>query len=184
MLCNNVVFNACKNAELAFNDTAVCVSVLNDLLGEGYVVLVGVVRAVDHDGREAAVDAGLADLEVCAVVEVERKVNAAVLDSCLCESHEVSMLCVLTSACRNLQDNRGLFLCCSLGNRLDDFHVVDVECTDCIVAFVGLLKHLGSRNESHVFDLLKNYDTRRAEGPARAFDPRRSRKTLFFCITV
>ena len=35
MLCNYVVLNACENAKLTLNYNAVCVSVLNNLLGEG-----------------------------------------------------------------------------------------------------------------------------------------------------
>ena len=116
--------------------------VLNDLAGQRDVVLKGVMRTVDHDRGETAVDAGLADLEVCAVVEVEREVNTGILDRSLCQCNEVLMLCILSCACGNLQDNGGAQFFRRLGDRLDDLHVVDVECADGVTALVSLLEHL------------------------------------------
>ena len=80
MFCAYLVFNACKNAELAFYNYAVSVSVFNNLLCESDVVLISMMRAVYHNGREAAVDARLADFKVCAVVEVECEVDTAVFE--------------------------------------------------------------------------------------------------------
>ena len=74
MFSNNVIFNTCENAEFAFYNNAASVCVFNDLLGESDVVLEGVVRTVDHNGGETAVDAGFADFEICAVVKVESEV--------------------------------------------------------------------------------------------------------------
>ena len=150
MLCNNVVLNASENAKLTLNNNSALVSVLNYLLGEGNVVLEGVVRAVDHNRGEASVDASLADLEICAVVKVESEVNAAVLYCRLGESEKILVLCVLTCACRYLKDNGGFFLCRSLGDRLNDLHVVDVEGTDGVAACVGLLEHFSGCYESHI----------------------------------
>ena len=41
------------------------------------------------------------------MVEVECKVNAGILDRCLCQCDEVLVLCILSCACGNLQDNGG-----------------------------------------------------------------------------
>ncbi len=149
VLGHDVVLDAGENAQLTLDDHAVGVCVLHDLAGQGDVVLVGVVGAVDHDGGEAAVDAGLADLEVGAVIEVERQINAAVGNGGLRQSDEIRMLGVLTGTGRHLQDDGGLDLACGLGDGLNDLHVVDVECADGVAALVGLLEHLGGGNKSH-----------------------------------
>ena len=99
MLSNNVVLNACKNTELALNDNAVSMSVFNNLLGKCDVVLKAVMRAIDHNGGEAAVNAGFADIKICAVVKVKSKINAAVFNCRTCKSKKVSVLSILTCAC-------------------------------------------------------------------------------------
>ena len=58
-------------AELSFDDDAVVVRVLDDLLGDLDVLCEGLGGSVDHDGGEAAVDAGLAGFEVGAVVQMQ-----------------------------------------------------------------------------------------------------------------
>jgi hypothetical protein len=55
------------------------VGVLDDLPRELDVLLERVVRAVDHHRLEPGVDAGLAELERVAVVEVERELEVRVL---------------------------------------------------------------------------------------------------------
>ena len=45
----NFVFNACQYAELAFNCYVKLVSVLNNFLSQGNVLLVREVRTVDHN---------------------------------------------------------------------------------------------------------------------------------------
>ena len=149
MFCAYLVFNACKNAELAFYNYAVSVSVFNNLLCESDVVLISMVRAVYHNGREAAVDARLADFKVCAVVKVECEVDTAVFDSSLSESYKVSLLSVLSCACGNLKDNGGSQFARSFRDSLDYFHIVDVESADGIVTFVSLLEHLCCSNKCH-----------------------------------
>ena len=144
-----VVLNAGKTSELAFDHNTVSVSVFNDLLGNCNVVLEGVVRAVDHYGGETAVDARLADFEVCTVVEMKCKIDTGVGDSRLCQSHQVFMLCILAGTCGNLKDNGRLCLCGSLGYSLNDLHVVDVERADGITAGICFFEHFGSGNKSH-----------------------------------
>jgi len=113
-----------------------------------------VVRAVDHDRGEAAVDAGLADLEICAVVKVKREVNAAVLSRSLGQSHEVSVLCILARTCGDLKDHGRLLLSSRLGDRLNDLHVVDVERTNGILALVCLFEHFLCCYKCHFFTFL------------------------------
>ena len=153
MFCYNVIFNTCENAEFAFYYYAVSVCLFNDLLGESDVVFKGVVRTVDHNGGETAIDAGFADFEVCAVVKVESKVDTGVFNSSLSKSHEICVLCIFSCTCGNLKNNGRFFFSSSFGDRLNDFHVVDVESTDSVAAFVSLLEHLFCRNNSHLMFL-------------------------------
>ena len=152
-----VVLNACQLAKLTLYHHAVCVSIFHDLAGQCDVVLKGMVRAVDHDRSKAAVDASLADLEICAVVKVKGQVDIGIADRSLCQSHEIFVLCVLTCACGYLQDDGGLLFLSSLGDRLDNFHVVDVESADRVAAAVSLLKHFCGCNKCHFgFPPVKN----------------------------
>ena len=65
-----LVFNACQHAELSLNGYIVLMSILNDFLGEGNVLLVGQRRSIDHHARETEVHAALAQLEAITVVQV------------------------------------------------------------------------------------------------------------------
>ena len=141
-----VVLYARELAQLALNDHAVSVSVFNYLFGKGNVVLEGVLGAVDHNGGEAAVDAGLADIEICAVVKVKSEVNAAVLYCSLGKTEQVCGLCIFACAGRDLKDDGGFFLSRRLGYRLDYFHVVDVERADGVTALICLPEHFRGLN--------------------------------------
>ena len=55
-LVGNFIFDSGKNSELAFNGYIVGVGVLDDLLRQSDVFLIGKVRTVDHDGGESVVD--------------------------------------------------------------------------------------------------------------------------------
>ena len=58
-----LVLDAGQHAQFAFDRHVVLVSILDDLFREGYVLIVGERRTVDHHRREAHVDAALAQLE-------------------------------------------------------------------------------------------------------------------------
>jgi len=67
----DVFLDASEHAELGLDGEALGVGALDDALGNGDVLLEGVVRGVDHDrAKEAGVDAVVAGLLV-AVVEVD-----------------------------------------------------------------------------------------------------------------
>ena len=143
----NVVLNAGQSAQLSLNDYAVRMRVLNDLLGDLNVFVKRLAGAVDHNGGEAAVDAGLAGLEVRAVVKVQGDRNVrALLDGCLNHLHQVGVVGISARALGNLQNNRSVLLLAGLGDTLNDFHVVDVESADSVAAIISFLKHLGSSN--------------------------------------
>ena len=98
-------------------------------------------RAVDHNGRKSAVDAGLAQLKRIAVIEVQADRKSRFDDRCLDKLHQVRMICVFSGARGNLKNQRRVFFLRRLGDSLDDFHVVDVKGADCISAFIRLFKH-------------------------------------------
>ena len=151
MLCNNVVLNACENSELTLNYYAVSVRVLNYLLGKCDIILIRVVRSVDHYRGKSTVDARLADLKICAVVKVKREVYSAILYRSLCKCYEVLVLCILTCACRYLEDNRGLCLLCRLCDCLNYLHVVNIESAYCVSACIRLLEHFLCRYKCHCY---------------------------------
>jgi hypothetical protein len=67
----DVVLDAGQHSQFAFDGDVVLVGVLDDLAREFDVLLVGVVAAVDHDGAETGLDAGLGQLEGVAMVQVQ-----------------------------------------------------------------------------------------------------------------
>ena len=71
-------------------------------------------RTIDHDRSESAVDASLADLKISAVVKVKSKINARILDSSLSKRHQILLLSVLSRTGGNLKNNRRLSLSGSL----------------------------------------------------------------------
>ena len=128
--------------------------VLDDLLGQGDVVLELMLGAVDHDAGETAVHAGLAQLEGIAVIQMHADRQTRLDDGRLDQLHQVGVVGILAGACGNLQDQGSVLLFRSFGDALDDLHVVDVERADGIAVLVGVGKHGLGRNESHSKSLL------------------------------
>ena len=145
----DIVLDAGQTAELTLDNDTLGVGILNDLAGQSDVVLEGMLGTVDHNGGEAAVDAGLADLEVLTVVKVDADGQVGVLNGSLDELHQVNVLGVLAGAGGNLQDKSGVKLLGSLGDALDDLHVVDVESADGVAVGIGVLEHFFAGNQSH-----------------------------------
>ena len=113
----NVILYASQGAELSLDNNAVSVSVLYNLLGLLNVLVERTGGAVDHNGGETAVDAGLAGLEVRAVVQVQSDRNIRALDnSSLYHLNEVGVVCVSACALGYLQDYRSVLLLASLGD--------------------------------------------------------------------
>ena len=125
-------------------------SVLDNLTGQSDVLLEGLGGSINHNGGEAAIDAALAQLEGIAVVQVQHNGNIRILDyGSLNQLHQVGVVGISAGALGNLEDNGAMQLTGSLGDTLDDFHVVDVESTDCVAAIICLLEHLGRSNKCH-----------------------------------
>ena len=75
VVARDFVLYAGQHAQLAFDGDVVLVSVVGNLLGEGDVLFVGEVAAVNHYRRETGLDAALAQLEAVAVVEVQNNLG-------------------------------------------------------------------------------------------------------------
>ena len=119
-----------------------CVS--NNFLGALDVLFEVIVRTIEHYGSETVIDASLAGFEICAMIEVQGNGDVVDFQSSLHEVTEIRALCIFASTGRCLQDNRRVQLSSCLGDALHDFHVVDVESTDSVAAFVSLLEHFFS----------------------------------------
>ena len=75
--------------------------------------------------------------------------QAGLNDGGLHQLDEVGVVGVGAGALGHLQDQGGVDLLGSLGDALDDLHVVDVESADGVAAVIGFLEHLGSCYKGH-----------------------------------
>ena len=141
-----VVLYARELAELRFDDHAVVVCVLDDFFRERDILLPRFGRSVDHDGSESAVDRGLADIEIRAVIEVHDDGNIRSLHRRLHEMFEVDGIRVLSRTRGNLKNDGRFALVRRLHDRLNHLHVVDVERADGITARIRFLEHFGTGN--------------------------------------
>ena len=152
LVCGDLhfVLDAGQRAELSFDDDAVVVRVLDDLLGDLDVLGKGLGGGVDHNGGEAAVDAALAGLKVGAVVQMQNDgdIGAANYGS-LDQFDQIVVVRVGASTLGDLQDNGSVLFLAGFGDALNDFHVVDVESADGVAAVVSLLEHFGCSYQRH-----------------------------------
>ena len=112
MLCSEETSSSTpgKAAQLGFHPYAVVVGVFHDPLGHGDVLFKGMVRTVDHHGGEAAVHAGLAQLEAVAVVQVQADRQAGLSDGGLYQLDQIGMVSIGPSALGDLEDQGGVDL--------------------------------------------------------------------------
>lgn len=135
----NSVFNACQSAKLCLNYNASFVCIFNNTTSHFDIFFKRMLATVNHNGGEAAVDAGFADVKIFAVVQMQADRQTGVFNCCFNQLHQVDVVSVFAGAGTYLQNQRGFFLLCCGNDTLDDFHVVDVEGTNSIVAFVSFL---------------------------------------------
>ena len=146
------VLDARQLAQLTLNHDAAVMGIFHDLAGHGNILLKAQLGAVDHDGGKTAVDAVLADLEAVAVIEMQGDGNIGIQYGSLYQLGEVNMLGVLAGAGRDLQNHGSLLQLGSLGDRLNDLHVIDIEGADGIAALVGFAEHFLSSDQWHNID--------------------------------
>ena len=145
----HVVLDAGQSAQLSLHHHAVVVGVLHHLAGNRDVFLKGLGGGVNHNGSEAAVNAGLAQLEAVTVVQVEADGQTGFDDGRLYQLNEIGVVGVGPGTLGYLENQRRVDLLGGLGDPLDDLHVVDVEGADGIAAVIGLGKHFFCSNKGH-----------------------------------
>ena len=152
------VFDAAEAAEFGFNGHALRMREGNNRLRDGDVGFVRIrglavfgERAVDHDRREAERDGLLAGLDAVAVVEVHGKRDfGKFLFGGLDQVAQIDHLAVLEGAAAGLDNDRALGVMCGLHDRLDLFHIVDVERANAIAALRGFIQNLTHWDEWHI----------------------------------
>ena len=137
-----IVLDAGQGAQFRLHHYAVVMGVLNNLLGQGDVLLKGQRGTIDHDGGKATVDAGFAGLEVGAVIQMQGDGQVGIFDDGrFHQLHQISVVGVSTGALGHLEDDGRFLFAARLGDALDDLHIVDVEGTDGVTAGVGFFEH-------------------------------------------
>lgn len=135
--------------EFAFDDGAMFMSVIDDLTAGIDIFGERLVGSVDHDGREAVVDALLAQFEGITVVEMDGDGDGGDGDGGFDQFTEVHGMGVGAGAAGNLEDDGGFFLFAGFDDGLDEFHIVHVEGTDGVFAFEGLGEELLGGGQWH-----------------------------------
>ena len=147
----DLILDAGEGAKLGLDDDAVVMRVLDDLLGDLDVLGKGLGGRVDHDGGEAAVNAGLACLEIGAVVQMQDDGDLGAFgNSSLNQLDQIGVVGVGTRALGDLKDDRSVLFLAGFGDTLNDLHVVDVESADGVAAVVSLLEHFGRSYQRHI----------------------------------
>lgn len=157
LLGSDLILDTGENTELGLDSDIELMCIVSDLLGEGDILLVREGRPVDHDGREAHVNAALADLERITVVQMEDNLRIlpseflGILYSALCHVAKESLVCVVARTLAHLQDNRRLGLGSGLNDGLKLLHIVEIECRYRIPAFDCLGEHLTGVHQAQIF---------------------------------
>ncbi len=118
--------------------------VFQHLSGDFNILVEGFAGGIDHHGGKAAVDTAFAGFKVRAVVQMEHDGNVGTLnDRSLHQLDQIGVVGVGPSALGYLKNQGGIQIARGLGDALHNLHVVDVERTDGIAAFIGFFKHFG-----------------------------------------
>lgn len=154
----DIILDASKDTELTLDGDIVRLGVgeVDDLPGEGDVLVVWEVGAIDHDRAEAVLDAGLAELEAVTVVEVEDDWDElvlwvdflGVLNSTLGHVTEEGLVGVLTGTSGDLEDDWGFSLDGGGDDGLKLLHLGEVVSRDGVAAVHSLREDVLGVDES------------------------------------
>ena len=111
-------------------------------------------RTVHHHAGETVVDGRLASVGAVAVILVHHDRDVRVKFGC--REHQVTQVSVLrvrSGTTRRLDDHRRISFLGRLHDRLDLFHVVDVEGGDAVIVLGCMIKDDAKRNQRHDGDL-------------------------------
>ena len=67
----DIILNTCQLAQLCFYDNTLVVCILNYLFCDGNILIKRIFGSIDHYRSESAVDTGLTNLEICAVIQMK-----------------------------------------------------------------------------------------------------------------
>src|ERR1039457_758638 len=136
------IFNTAQTTDLAFYGDSLGMRHLDNLAGRIHVVLeaggglsIRHQRTVHHDAGEAHLDGALAGLDAVAMVEVQYRGNLGV--EFRGGQHQVieePVLRIGARAAAGLNDDRGPGFAGRLHDRLNLFHIVDVERANTVTA--------------------------------------------------
>ena len=116
--------------------------ILDDLTGQGDILLKGLGGGVDHNGGKAAVDAALAELEGVAVIQMQRDRDFGIFDDrSFDELDKIGVVGIGAGALGDLENDRALQLPCRFRDSLHDLHIVNVECADGVSSVISLFEH-------------------------------------------
>jgi len=148
----DVVFHTGEDAELSFDGDVVAVGECDHLLRESGILLIGMVRSVDHDGGKAAFDAGNAEVVRIPVVQVQDDGDLADLHFARLAPHHLHgplaevlqkrPVGVIPRPLGDLEDHRRLRLQAGHDDGLKLLHVVEIVGRNGIAAINGIGKHL------------------------------------------
>ena len=138
----DVVLLAADLAELGLDRNAHGGTGVGNELGEGDVVLEGLVGAVDHDGGVAGAEGLHAAIVAVAVIEVQGHGHGGALSGGLDHAVEVIETGLLDGARGGLHDDGGLGLLRGGQDGHDELEVLDVEGADGVVVLLRVEQHL------------------------------------------
>ena len=144
-IAHDAVLDAADGADLGLDAHALRVCQSDQLLGLLHILLDGVVAAVEHDGGETGLNAGLAAF-VGAVIQMQsdRDGDAHGIDHCIDHSSDgLEAGHVLAGTLGDTQDDRTLHLLAGGQNSLGPLQVVDVELRHTVVAVTSFDEHFG-----------------------------------------
>ena len=144
-----VVLLAANLAKLGLDGHAHGAASVGDGLGQGDVVLEGLVRTVDHDGGVARAEGLHAAVIAIAMLEVQGDGHGSALGGSLDHAVEVIQASGLDGARGGLHDDGGLGLLGSGQNGHNKLEVLDVERANGVVAGLSVLEHLFGGNKCH-----------------------------------
>ena len=147
----NVFLHARQLSQFGFNPHSALVRVIRHPTSDGDIFFKGQVRAVDHHGRKAAVDAGLAQIKVRSVIEVNHHGQIVFHESRFHQLHDIILPRIFAGPGGHLKNQGRAFLGPGPHDALDDFHVVDVERADGVPFRVSPLEHGAGTGDGHDF---------------------------------
>ena len=156
-LASHLVLYASQHTQLGLNSHVVGMGILNHLLGEGDVVLVGQRGTINHHAGETVVDAVLAQLEAVTMVEVQYNLRIGatqllgIFHSTLGHVAQDGTVGIVAGTLGHLHDDGRLGFYGSLHDSLHLLQSVEVESGDGIAALHCLGEHLTGVHKTQFF---------------------------------